>query len=273
MDRIDRCLKTCSRKTAPVLRAAAEAALKAGKTIKSYYGRTFTVQRKGEIDLVTEADLASEKEILAALRQNFPKAAYLAEESSASEVILPNEPTWIIDPLDGTTNFAHGFPWFSVSIAYAEEGEVLSGVIYAPMLDELFFTCKGCGTFANGLPVAVSKATTLQSSLLATGFPYAIKEQCDGVMAALAAVLPHAQGVRRAGSAALDLAYVACGRLDGFWEIMLKPWDTAAGSLMVQEAGGIVSDFAGRIFTPGMAEISASNGAIHEALLEKLDTS
>lgn len=270
MDRISRCTKHCRRKTAPVLKTAAETAIKAGETIKGFYGRAFTIRQKDEIDLVTEADLAAEELILAALRPAFPDASFLAEESSNDASILPQGPTWIIDPLDGTTNFAHGFPWFCVSIAYAEDGEIKAGVIYAPMLDELFIACRGCGAFINGFPMSVSQTPSLQSSLLATGFPYAIKEHCASVMATLAAVLPHVQGIRRAGSAALDLAYVACGRLDGFWEIMLKPWDTAAGLLMVQEAGGTVSDFCGRDYILGMAEITASNGALHTALLEKL---
>lgn len=271
MQRVAQCAARCGRKElAGILTIAGRAALAGGQILKELYGTPHQITHKGAIDLVTEADVAAEKAILSILEHALPGAAVLSEESHGEYQEVPAGPTWIIDPLDGTTNFAHGFPWFAVSIAYAEGGKSLAGVVYHPMLDELFCGCRDSGAWLNGEPIAVSAAKTMRSSLLATGFPYAIDEHSPRVIAALAKILPHVQGVRRAGAAALDMAYVACGRLDGFWEIMLKPWDTAAGLVLVEEAGGAVSDFAGGAYSPFLQEVLATNGMIAAELAAQL---
>jgi myo-inositol-1(or 4)-monophosphatase len=195
------------------------------------------------------------------------QADFIAEESHFTYTKTPTGPAWIIDPLDGTTNFAHGLPWFAVSIAYAEKGRNQVGVIYSPVQDELFCGCLNRGAWLNGKPIRVSRIPVLDKSLLATGFPYDVRKKPAKVMAAFKAVLIRVQGIRRAGAAALDLAYVACGRMDGFWEIKLKPWDTAAGQLILEEAGGKTSDFSGNAYSPFVPEILATNGLIHKELL------
>lgn len=267
MKRLDPCIKNCpDQELASLLHTAGSAALAAGKVISSLYDKPHTIKHKGAIDLVTEADIASEETILAALAKTSPDIAVLAEESHAYYTDPPAGPVWIIDPLDGTTNFAHGFPWFAVSIAYASNNQMRAGVIYNPKADELFCACQGAGAWMNGRPITVSETTTLSQSLLATGFPYDIHNRAGRVIETLEAVLSRVQGVRRAGAAALDLAYVACGRLDGFWEIRLKPWDSAAGQLLVLEAGGMVTDFSGNRYSPYIPEILASNSRIHKQL-------
>lgn len=269
--RLKPCLAACrDQALASRLTAAAEAALAAGDILRALFDTPVGVRHKGAIDLVTEADEAAEQTVLAALRQADPAAAFLAEESFSQYQGAPAGGVWVVDPLDGTTNFAHSFPWFAVSIAYAVGAESKAGVIYAPMQDELFCACRGSGAWLNGKRLAVSRASSLQESLLATGFPYTIREQSDAIIAALAALLPKAQGLRRAGAAALDLAYVAAGRLDGFWETNLKPWDTAAGILMVAEAGGMLTIYDGGTYSPYIPEIIASNGLIHQDLVQEL---
>jgi myo-inositol-1(or 4)-monophosphatase len=264
MERIAKSLQECAdAPLAAILQTAAQAALEAGHILAGLYRQPHQIRYKGEIDLVTEADVAAEKCILDLLAIRHPDHMILSEESHAAYRDAPQQAGWIIDPLDGTTNFAHGFPWFAVSIAYAEKGKSQVGVIYAPMQDELFVACRGYGAWLNGEKMQVSSSATLLASLLATGFPYDIKEKADEVLSALRKFLARCQGVRRAGAAALDLAYVACGRLDGFWEIHLKPWDTAAGLLLVEEAGGRVTDFRGQAYTPFVPEIVSSNGLIH----------
>ena len=259
----DRCV---DRKLAEIVIAAGEAVLAGGTILKELYGKPHRITHKGTIDLVTEADVAAEKAIITHLRQTCPGTSFMAEESSALPEQMPEAPTWIIDPLDGTTNFAHHFPWFATSIGYSEGGRVKAGVIYQPLLDELFVAARGCGAWLNNKRIQVSKTGELQQSLLATGFPYNIKEKIEEVMHALGTILPQTQGVRRAGAAALDMAYVACGRLDGFWEINLKPWDTAAGLILIKEAGGQASDFKGNAFNPTNNEIVVSNSLLHEQL-------
>lgn len=253
-----------------IVTAAAEAALAAGAILADLYHQPHQVHYKGERDLVTEADVAAEKRILDMLRQRQPQIAVLSEESFSAYGDIPLEPVWVIDPLDGTTNFAHGFPWFAVSIGYMENGKTMAGVIYAPMLDELFLACRGFGAWLNGRRIVVSRCAELKKSLLATGFPYDLEHRAVEVVGALQKLLPSCQGVRRAGAAALDLAYVACGRLEGFWEIELKPWDTAAGLLLVQEAGGMVTDFKGGAYTPFVRELVGSNGLLHDELVARL---
>lgn len=271
MERLETILKRCDAPDlARYLGAAGRAALEAGRRLKDLYEKPHRVTHKGEIDLVTEADLASEEAAIGVCSKEVPEADVLAEESSSGYGGLPLGLTWVIDPLDGTTNFAHGFPWFCVSIAMVGRGGVLAGVIYAPIQEELFCAARGCGAFLNARPIRVSREARLPEALLATGFPYDVRRRPGPVMAALGDMIVRAQGIRRAGAAAMDLAYVACGRLDGFWEVKLKPWDTAAGQLLVEEAGGTVTDFKGGGYTPFVPEILASNGRIHGEMVSIL---
>ena len=251
---------------------AIEAVYEAGNVIKSLYGLPHHVEFKGEIDLVTEADYKSE-EILKKSLDGLGEGQIMAEES-AQDLSLRDGTFWIVDPLDGTTNFAHGFPFFAPSVAYAEvkKGvyETRFGCIYIPILKELFWAVKDKGSYLNGEKIRVSEESTLSRSLVATGFPYDVHEYPDEVIDALKAMITRAQGIRRAGAAAIDLAYVACGRFDGFWEKKLKPWDTAAGILLVEEAGGKVSDYSGKGYNPFIPEIVASNGHIHREMITVL---
>ncbi|MEW6218972.1 MAG: inositol monophosphatase family protein [Thermodesulfobacteriota bacterium] len=230
--------------------------------------RTHQVRHKGVIDLVTEADLAAEAIIVAGIRQAFPEHGIISEEQAPAGSTAGH--FWLVDPLDGTVNFAHHFPWFCVSVAYGWQGKIRAGVVFHPILDELFWAEEGRGACLGERPLRVSGETRLQGSLVATGFPYDVHEAADAAIRPLAAVLPHVQGVRRAGAAALDLAQVAAGRFEAFFEIKLKPWDTAAGMLLVAEAGGVCTDFAGRPFDPFSTEILASNGLVHPDLLRLL---
>lgn len=270
MERIRKCVSNCPGEEASLLELAAKAALAAGGILKTLYGKPHQVVHKGEIDLVTEADVAAEKAVLAVLAAGRPDIKILAEESPESHLQPFAGLNWIVDPLDGTTNFAHSFPWFAVSIGCVDEEGGLVGVIYAPIQDELFLACRGCGAWLNAAPIRVSATPVLDRALLATGFPYDVREHPEPVIRAMEAMLTRCQGVRRAGAAAMDLAYLACGRLDGFWEIKLKPWDTAAGQLLVEEAGGTVTDFKGGKYSPFLPEIAASNGAIHPELIALL---
>lgn len=267
MKRIESCVTECGPELANILEVAGKAALGAGKILRKLYGKPHQIRYKGDIDLVTEADISSENAIIAMLNKAPLRTEILAEESRSIYNEIPAGPVWIIDPLDGTTNFAHGLPWFAISIAYAEKGRSQAGVIYCPVQDELFCGCLDGGAWLNGKPIRVSGIPILDKSLLATGFPYDVRQKPTKVMSALEAVLIRSQGVRRAGAAAMDLAYVACGWLDGFWEIKLKPWDTAAGQLLLEEAGGKISDFRGGTYSPFIPEILATNSLIHEELL------
>ena len=270
-ERVARCVAACKDEAlGKILRRAATAALAAGSVLRNLYDKPHQITHKGTIDLVTEADVAAEQTVLAMLREAGGGIGFLAEESHSSYENLPQGPVWVIDPLDGTTNFAHGFPFFAVSIAYAEGTASKVGVVYAPMQDELFCACQGSGAWLNGRPIQVSGAAILQDSLLATGFPYAIEQEIEGVMAALTRLLTRCQGVRRTGAAAVDLAYLACGRTDGFWEINLKPWDTAAAMLLVSEAGGRLTTYDGKGYTPYISEVVASNGKIHAEMVGQL---
>ena len=248
------------------------AVLKAGDAINSLYEQPHEIEFKGEIDLVTEADYKSEEVLLSSLK-GLAGAEPMAEESFKLKG-MPEGRFWIIDPLDGTTNFAHGFPFFAPSVALAEisDGryETLMACIYLPILKECFWAIKGKGAYLNTKRISVSKEAFLDKALLATGFPYDVRQQPDQVVSALKDMIVRAQGIRRAGAAAIDLAYVACGRFDGFWEMKLKPWDTAAGMLLVEEAGGRVSDFSNGSYNPFLPEICATNGLIHEEMIEVL---
>ena len=246
------------------------AAFQAGTLIRSRLGRIDRVERKGAIDLVTEVDREAESLIVATIRHCFRDHAILAEERGREEG--RPERLWMVDPLDGTTNFAHGVKSCCVSIAFAADGETRLGVVLDPFANELFVAWQGGGAWRNGRPARVSPIDAMPDSLLVTGFPYNIRDR--EVMAAtlprLSRCLAASQGIRRLGSAALDLCHVADGRFEAFWEQNLKPWDTAAGVLMVTEAGGRVSDFDGRKYDPDGNAIVASNGKIHAPMLKML---
>ncbi len=245
-----------------LLALAKAAALAAGRLQREYFDKNIEVKRKGEIDLVTEVDIKSEALIVSLLKTS--GIPILAEEQAKTE---PKGRYWLVDPLDGTTNYAHHFPWFAPSIALMEDKEPVLGVIYHVMLDEIFWAEKEKGAFLNGRQIKVSQVAKLNDAVLATGFPYGVHDQPEKVVGAFHDFLIKAQGVRRAGAAALDLAYVACGRFDGFWEPLLKPWDTAAGILLVKEAGGRVTNYRGEAYDPFQNNILASNGLIHEEMI------
>lgn len=252
--------------------ALAEVALaatrRAGELLREGFGELHQFSLKSSrVDLLTEFDQRAEQEILKVIRRHFPDHGILAEESPSYQG--ESEYRWIIDPLDGTTNYAHGFPIFAVSIAVERAGELWLGAVYSPILDELFFARAGEGATLNGEPIRVSRTDKLSNALLATGFPYELG-RIDANLAHFANFAHRAQAVRRAGAAALDLCYVACGRFDGFWELDLKPWDVAAGALIVREAEGMVSDFRGGELDIHGDEILASNGLIHDELIEVL---
>jgi len=253
---------------AAFLKAATEAAKAAGALQKERLWAEHDVVFKGEKDLVTEVDRRCEELIVGRLKGAFPDHGFLAEENRYETGEFPY--TWIIDPLDGTTNYAHGFPWFCVSIALERGGEIVLGVICHCMMDELFAAVKGGGAFLNGRSIRVSDHAPLSRSLLATGFPYDRTRDNENNFQNFVNFQLAARAVRRAGAAALDLAYVAAGRLDGYWECKLKPWDVAAGLLLVREAGGTVTNQAGGAYSVYDHRIVASNGAIHEEMLAVL---
>jgi len=248
--------------------AAGEAASEAGRILLDFFGKNPATRKKGEIDLVTDADVRAEETIVRILRKRFPKDAILAEESGESRPFA--ERVWIVDPLDGTTNFAHTFPFFAVSIGLRVEGEIVLGVVFNPVLRERYEAVRGKGAYLNGTRIAVSGVTTLQDSLLATGFPYTIHEDPDRVLQNFRKMITRAQGVRRPGAAALDLCLVAAGVFDGFWEEGLKPWDTAAGIVILEESGGKLTTYEGTPFDPHEKSVVASNSLIHEQMLAAL---
>ena len=237
----------------------------AGEVLRAHFGSALTIEHKGAIDLVTEADRASEAHIVERLREAFPEHAILAEEGSGTA--RAGCPRWLVDPLDGTTNFAHGYPLFAVSIALEVEGRIEVGVVHDPSRGETFAARRGGGATLDGRPLRVSSTDTLARALLVTGFPYSIHERPEPTVGLLRRFLLASQGLRRDGSAALDLCYVAAGRFDGFWELELKPWDVAAGSLIVSEAGGRVTNLDGSDFRIDAGAILATNDRLHEAML------
>ena len=244
-----------------------QTAREAGGVLIDRLGRA-RISTKGDIDLVTEADLAAEKLIIERIRSHYPRHAILAEESGASVELDAGKSDWkwIIDPLDGTTNYAHGYPCFCVSIAVERAGQIELGVVYDPTRDELFAAERGQGATLNERPIRVSTIADLNSAMLCTGFPYNVRERPDFAREFINFTMT-AQAVRRDGSAALDLAYLACGRFDGFWEDGLNAWDIAAGLILIEEAGGRVTDFCGAplsIYTP---KVLATNGLVHEAMM------
>jgi len=240
----------------------------AGALLLRYFRRPMAVSYKGVANLITEADTASERLIRERLTTILPDAAFLGEESGG-ELTLSGT-SWVVDPLDGTTNFAHGFPWFSVSIALVEHGAPILGVVYHPVLDELYSARANGGAFRNGTPISVSGTATLAEALLTTGFYYYKGGELSRQVAIFERIHQHVQTIRRPGSAALDLAYVAAGHFDAFWEQGLSPWDVAAGYLLVREAGGTVSDYAGRPTAVDARETLATNGLLHDAMVSVL---
>lgn len=253
----------------PFQKVAVLAAKRAGRILKEGLQQEITVSYKGALDIVTNVDTRSEKAIVALISRHFPDHRILAEEGSGRESRSPYQ--WIVDPLDGTTNFSHRFPFFCVSIALEVKGRVRLGVIYDPVRRELFTAEKGKGAFLNGRPIQTSSVKRLNESLLVTGFAYDIQTDPKNNFNHFINFTLKAQAVRRTGSAALDLCYVAAGRFDGFWEMKLRPWDTAAGSLILAEAGGSVTDFSGGPYSIYDAEILATNRTIHKEMVEVLN--
>ena len=252
-----------------LLNIAVSAARKAGSFITRAVERVDTLQvdNKGYNDFVSEVDRRAEQEIIRVIHKAYPHHAILAEESGGH---AGDDSVWIIDPLDGTTNFLHGFPQFAVSIALQHNGRMEVAVIYDPLRDELFTAIRGSGAQLNGRRIRVSKAKGLDGALLGTGFPFREQTHLDAYLGMFKALLPRTAGIRRAGSAALDLAYVANGRLDGFWEIGLKPWDMAAGILLIQEAGGIIGDLRGGQDFFSNGNVVTGNPKVYEALVATL---
>jgi len=242
------------------LEVAVEAALAGGEILVSEFDCPLQITYKGDVDLVTQADRRSEQAVVALLRSHFPEHSVVAEEGGGRET--GSDYRWFVDPLDGTTNFAHKYPCFAVSIGLEQAGELIAGVVYQPITRELFTAAKGEGSFLNQKRIHVSKIDRLATSLLVTGFPSVKRTQNPNIHYYWDFTL-RSHGVRRDGSAAMDLASVACGRFEGFWEFGLHPWDTAAGVLLVREAGGVVTTFSGQPYRPGDHETVASNGLIH----------
>lgn len=240
-------------------------AREAGIFLKDRLYNKHTIDYKGEINLVTEADRLAEALIINRIHQKYPHHDILTEESEGIDT--GSEYRWIIDPLDGTTNYAHGYPVFCVSIALAVNAVVCLGVIYNPMLNEMFAAVKGAGAFLNNRRISVSATVDLSKSLLATGFPYDIRDDENNNIHYFSLMAKKARAIRRAGSAALDMAYVAAGRFDGFWELKLAPWDTAAGSLLITEAGGLVTDLFGGSHHLKSPHVLATNAKIHNDMM------
>ena len=251
---------------------AIKAARAGGRVIRRYFEKDFKVEYKGELDLVTQADRESEAAVIRIIKRSYPNHAFLAEESGESQTgsIRNKEYLWIIDPLDGTTNFTHTFPMFCVSIGLEVRGEVVLGVVFDPIRKEMFWAEKGGKAYLNGNPIEVSKTSSLNRSLLVTGFAYNLRQVQENNLDQFTRFLLKAQGVRRTGTAVLDLCYVASGRFDGFWELNLNPWDTAAGMVIALAAGAAVTDFSGSPFGIYRKQIVASNGLIHDEMLRVL---
>lgn len=255
----------------PLLNIAVRAARASGKILKRYQDNLDRVQwtQKAKNDFISEADKASENTLIEIIKQSYPNHSILAEESGLSEQ-QDSDVTWIIDPIDGTTNFIHGIPHFAISIGIEIKGRVEHGLVYAPMTEELFTATRGSGAELNNHRIRVGKNKDLEGALLATGFPFKDHNRLPIWQKTFDALFAECADVRRAGSAALDLAYVAAGRLDGFWEFDLKPWDIAAGALLVQEAGGIVEDFSGQNKLMQNGNVLAANPKVFKAMLQKI---
>ena len=250
------------------LATAIEAVIRAGEVQMQHFGREMRVDKKGAIDLVTEIDLQIEREFRALIADRFPDHVVLGEEfSKAEERHQIAEYSWVFDPVDGTTNFAHGLPIFCSSLALEIHGQPVAAAVYDPTRRELFTAQRGLGAWLNGEPLRVSSADTLMDSLLCTGFPYTVQQKPEELIGLFGHFLSISRAVRRLGSAALDLCYVGAGRLDGFWEQRLNPWDISAGALIVQEAGGMTTTVAGEAFNSRLGNIVASNGRIHDQMV------
>jgi myo-inositol-1(or 4)-monophosphatase len=249
------------------LSTAIEAVVRAGEIQMARLGDDFRIDKKSAIDLVTEVDLEVERMFRHLIAERFPAHSVLAEELSDGVAAEPG-PCWVFDPIDGTTNYAHGLPIFCASLALEIDTVAEIGAIYDPTRKELFTAERGSGAFLNGRRIAVSSAATLLDAMLVTGFPYDVHERVEEIVGLFGAFVGEARAVRRLGSAAIDLCYVAAGRLDGFWEADLKPWDLAAGALIVEEAGGRVTKMDGTPFSSRGGEVVASNGLIHESMLD-----
>jgi myo-inositol-1(or 4)-monophosphatase len=262
---------------AKYLKLAREAALEAGKLQMAAFGKTHTINTKGTaIDLVTAVDKECDAAIISALQKGAPDTIMLTEETFSEQQAIDLSNTWVVDPLDGTTNYAHGFPQFAVSIAYFQNNSPLIGVVYDPFKKEMFYAIRGRGAFLNDVPIFVSgnRVHSLASALLATGFPYDIASSQVTNLDHFQRVAPHCQGVRRPGAAALDLTYLACGRLDGYWELKLSVWDIGAGALIVEEAGGKITGLQGEPLNYAQRRIDliGSNGTgLHEELCTLLN--
>jgi len=252
------------------LEFAIELARAAGEVLKHYMSREKRVELKGRANLVTIADKEAEALIIGLIQQRYPNHAILAEESGSSGPASATEGKWIIDPLDGTTNFAHQYPFFSVSIGFEQAGRMVCGAVYDPWRDEMFSGARGLGSFVNGVRMQVSDVESLRSALIMTGFAYNFRDRLRHAMSQFEAFLVESQAVRRGGSAALDMCYTALGRVDGFWEMDLQPWDTAAGVVILEEAGGRVTDFSGGEFSIYGNQMIASNGRLHEEMMRVL---
>lgn len=249
-------------------KVAEEAARMAGQMLKENINKEREIFFKGDVDLVTKSDTLSQKMILEHISTNFPGHDFLAEEDLVKK--KGAEFRWLIDPLDGTTNFAHKYPVFCVSIALEKKGKVVLGIVYDPAREEMFWALEGQGAFLNRDRIKVSSTDDLGKSLVATGFPYDIRESEVNNIENFVNFVTRVQGIRRCGSAAMDLCYVACGRFDGFWELKLKPWDVAAGALIVKEAGGRISDFQNRECSIYGQETLATNNLIHQQMADVL---
>ncbi len=252
-----------------IKRVGLAAAFKAAEVLRFHLGKLTDVKKKGAIDLVTEADTESEAVIVDIIKKSFPDHSILAEESGRHKGSAEN--LWIIDPLDGTTNYAHQLSLFAISIAFSTNGQINTGIVLNPATGELFTAQRGQGSMLNGKPVTVSESDLVSESLLVTGFPYNFNEDLESIIARFTRCLSASRGIRRLGSAALDLCFVACGRFAGFWEQDLKPWDTAAGMLIALEAGAKITDFSNQMFSIYNNEILATNGKIHGEMLSLLD--
>ncbi|MDH5648631.1 MAG: inositol monophosphatase [Gammaproteobacteria bacterium] len=250
----------------PLLNTAIKAARRAGSIIQRYANQLerLTVESKGRNDFVTEVDRTAEQEIIAIIRSTYPDHAILAEESGEAGV---SDYQWIIDPLDGTTNFLHGYPQYSVSIGIKRKDKLDQAVVFDPVRNELFTASRGNGAHLNDRRIRVSKVSKFDMALIGTGFPFKSHENLEIWIKSFREIIIRSSGVRRAGSAALDLAHVACGRLDGFWEIGLNPWDMAAGCLLIEEAGGLVSEMSGDINFLETGNVLAGNPKVHEIML------
>src|SRR5216684_786888 len=252
------------------LTTAVEAVVRAGDMMLARVGDSFRIDKKGAIDLVTEVDVAIERMFRQMIGERFPEHQILAEEMGGASTV-PAGPCWVFDPIDGTTNFAHGLPIFCSSVALEIDGVAEVAAVYDPTRKELFTAERAGGAFLNGQPIHVSSARDLVDAMLVTGFPYDVHERVDEIVGLFGAFVGRARAVRRLGSAAIDLCYVAAGRLDAFWESDLKPWDVAGGSLIVQEAGGRVTDMAGGGYRSRASSVLASNGLLHGPMLKVID--